>query len=174
MDDIEVFGDSIYHLDRKVGEIKRLARLIGLSFNDSKSGVVTEAEAEALQKTKTLKTFPIVGRGSAKTYKYLGFEQYWVNGSTTKETVLAEAYRRVRRIAKSNLTIINIGRMYRVYVSPLVRFVSQSMDWKQSELMKLTTFARVMLKKMGRIPTNFPMKKCMHRKRKEDWDYPTS
>jgi len=60
MDDIKVFGDSIYYLDRKVGEIKRLARLIGLSFNDSKSGVVTEAEAEALQKTETLKTFPIV------------------------------------------------------------------------------------------------------------------
>jgi len=92
MDEIKVFVDSIYHLYRKVGEIKRLARLIGLSFNDSKSGVVTEVEAEALQKTKTLKTFPIVGRGSAKTYKYLRFEQYWVNGSTTKETVLAEAY----------------------------------------------------------------------------------
>jgi len=43
-------------------------------------------------------------------------------------------------------------RMMRTYVSPLVRFVSQSIDFTQGEVYKLTKYARVSLKKAGKIP----------------------
>ena len=57
--------------------------------------------------------------------------------------------------------------MYRVYVSPLVRFVSQALDRKQSELMNITTYAKVMLKKNGKIPWNVSMADYMLQKNKK-------
>ena len=38
MDDIKVFGEDIYHLDRKVRGIKRLFKMIGLEFNKTRVG----------------------------------------------------------------------------------------------------------------------------------------
>ena len=85
MDDIKVFGEDIYHLDRKVRGIKRLSKMIGLEFNESKSGVVTDVEKSELKKTTTLKEFPIVGRGGNKAYKYLASSSCGLTDSQRKK-----------------------------------------------------------------------------------------
>ena len=152
MDDIKVFGASLEHLEQKVSSIQKLSRMIGLEFNDSKSGLLTDSPKSEIQHKRVLRQFPIVGSEHHRAYRYLGFKQTWVNGQTTKDDILVEARKRIRKLAFSKLTNVLMTRLVRVYVSPLVRFVSQSMDWKQSELVNLTRHARVLMKKTGRIP----------------------
>ena len=125
MDGIKIFGETIKQLDRKVAKVQNLSKLIGLEYNSKKSSLLMEESFAEIAKTTVIKDFPVVGTEACPTYKYLGFKQIWVNGKTTKEEILTEAKKRLRRIAYPKLTVELSGRMMRNYVSPLVRFISQ-------------------------------------------------
>ena len=152
MDDIKIFESTISALDNKVTAIRKLGSLIGLEINESKSGLVTGAKRERIALTNSLRTFPLIKEDCGNAYKYLGFKQVWINGNTTKDDITKEAVRRLRKIIGSHLTLVNIGKQISISVVPLIRYVSQAIDWKLSELNNLNRLTRCLMKRKGLIP----------------------
>jgi hypothetical protein len=152
MDDIKIFGASIGAVEASVGKIKRLGKMLGRRVNHNKSALVTKEPAGRLAFTEHLREFPLVGSENNPEYKYLGFKQVWVNTRTTKDEMLIEAKRRIRKICGSNLTIINTAKQLKISVAPLITYIAQAMVWKQSELDQLNRFVRLRLKITGVLP----------------------
>jgi hypothetical protein len=150
MDDIKMFDTSLAGLGSKVNKIKGLAKLVGLEINEAKSGVLTDRPDSELAETQGVSEFPRVEEGLE--YKYLGLKQHWINTTNTKEDAIKKAKQRICKLVYSPLTIINIGKLIRVYAVPLVRYIGQFLSFSDTELNDLTKYARVMLKRSGRIP----------------------
>ena len=152
MDDIKIFGSSVSALDNRVSSIRKLAKVVGLEINNGKSGLVTDASEGRITFTDSLRNFPLISEKSKNPYKYLGFKLVWVNYITTKEEIDREAIRRIRKIAGSRLTLVNIGEEIRISIASLIRYISQAMEWKVSELFRLNRLTRCLFKRRGLIP----------------------
>ena len=168
MDDLKLYGKNEQEINALVQLVRIMSKDVGMEFGIEKCAVLVMKRGVVVQNDGiVLPDDQVIKNVDESGYKYLGIiQQDGIMNGKMKAKTKEEYFRRVKKIAKSNLYSGNVIAAINAWAIGVIRYGAGIIDWTKEELKEMDIKTRKIMSMKGALHVRSSVNR-LYLKRKE-------